>query len=95
MKTNLSSVAWKGRNEYLHHWEVLSRLISEASSGKDVNENLTIVEGLIQGALSIYKRFESNDKKVVQFKEISSKANLLAWQNAIRLFKRKVEMIDG
>lgn len=86
LEAGLSSVAWKGKNEYLHHWDVLSQMISMASSGKDVHENLLVVERLITYALSIYGKFGNR----VEFREASSKANLSAWQNSIARFRENL-----
>jgi len=86
LEAGLSNAAWKGKNEYLHHWAILSELILMASSGKDVYENLLVVERLIAGALSRYEKL--GDK--VEFRETSSKTNLLAWQNSIARFREKL-----
>lgn len=81
---------WQSRASYLHHWQVLNRLISKVSAEKDVSKRLAVAISLIQDAIKLYAEFEGRNP--IRFKEVSSRTNLGAWLNAMNQFKKKAKL---
>jgi len=86
LRKNPANVEWPASRAFLHHFEVLSTLVTEIESLEDTDDRLDRAEAMIDDALSTYAALRS---KGVIFE--SRPANLQVWRNGLHYFRQRMK----
>lgn len=78
---------WTPTEACLHHWAVLSRLITEIIAQDLVLDRLDLVERWIAEGIALYRTLRDGG---VAFEETTGPRNLVHWQRAVESFKEEV-----